>query len=131
MKAKDIVVGGVYLARVSGKLTSVRVDAIEEVYSSRCRWRDWYRVTNLATGRKLTFYSPQKFRGAVRDEASTHARITDEQRRENLQDVLHAAAAVQRDALAKRSAVPGGPALEEVAVENEKLNRWAQKFMPS
>ena len=71
MKASEIKVGCVYLAKVSGKLTNVRVDAIKEVYSSRARgtWRDWYTVTNLATGRRTTFRSPQKFRGAVRDDA--------------------------------------------------------------
>ena len=31
MKAKDIVVGGKYLAKVSGKLVTVRVDEIREV----------------------------------------------------------------------------------------------------
>ncbi len=63
MKAKDIHEGQVYIAKVGGKLTSVRVDNIEEVDPFRLeRWKTVYRVTNKATGRKLTFRSPQRFR---------------------------------------------------------------------
>lgn len=61
MKASEIRVGGVYIAKVSNKLTRVRVDAIRETgWSIRCVWA--YDVTNLTTGRKTTFRSAAKFR---------------------------------------------------------------------
>ena len=71
MKAKDIKIGGHYIAKVSGKLTTVRVDAIRK--TSRGRTNSWsgryeqqactvYDVTNLATGRRVTFRSAAKFR---------------------------------------------------------------------
>ncbi len=73
MKAKDITVGGKYRAKVSGKIVTVRVDAIREVnrfagtdaYSGRSKYRDQtvYDVTNLTTGRRTTFRSAMKFRG--------------------------------------------------------------------
>ena len=63
MKAKDIVVGGKYVAKVSGRLTTVRVDDI------RLGYRDnrVYHVTNLTTGRKTIFRSAAKFRHAAGD----------------------------------------------------------------
>lgn len=72
MKANEIEVGGVYVAKVSNKLTTVRVDAIREVpgyhssgiygssYSRPAATR--YDVTNEKTGRKTTFRSAAKFR---------------------------------------------------------------------
>lgn len=74
MKKSQIVVGGTYLARVSGKFVNVRVDAIREQFKPRASIssrdlqrgtysRDVYDVTNLSTGRKLVFQSAAKFRG--------------------------------------------------------------------
>lgn len=74
MKASQIQVGGNYVARVSGRLVTVRVDGIREVakyrrtnYSgqSETRLATVYDVTNLSTGRKLTFRSAAKFRSRV------------------------------------------------------------------
>ncbi len=75
MKKSEIVIGGVYLAKVSGKITKVRVDGIREVqkygnnrdYSGRLKIRDVtvYDVTNLSTKRELTFCSAAKFRGVA------------------------------------------------------------------
>lgn len=64
MKKSEIVVGGHYLAKVSGTITTVRVDAIRETrgYGSR-RDGTAYDVTNLRTGRKTVFSSAAKFRG--------------------------------------------------------------------
>ena len=59
MKAREIEVGGRYLAKVSGQMRVVRVDRIHTNYDGRSR----YEVTNLATGRRTTFRSPAKFRG--------------------------------------------------------------------
>jgi superfamily I DNA/RNA helicase len=57
MKADQIQVGGTYQAKVNNKLTTVRVDAIDET-SSGTR----YHVTNLSTNRKTIFKSAAKFR---------------------------------------------------------------------
>jgi len=71
MKKADIEVGGHYIAKVSGNLVTVRVDAIGETerrrtdrYSGQPKYtiHAYYEVTNLNTGRKLTFRSAQKFR---------------------------------------------------------------------
>lgn len=57
MKADQIQVGGTYQAKVNNKLTTVRVDAIDDI-SSGTR----YHVTNLTTNRKTVFKSAAKFR---------------------------------------------------------------------
>jgi hypothetical protein len=71
MKASDIKAGRCYRARVSGKVTTVRVDSIEETVGyRRGGWTvgDTYRrtrflATNLATGRQVVFLSARKFLG--------------------------------------------------------------------
>lgn len=69
MKQSEIKVGGIYVAKVNGKLTRVRVDSIRK--QGEVRWfggrasgrsSDAYGVTNLATGRKTVFRSAAKFR---------------------------------------------------------------------
>ena len=64
MKAKEIEQGKTYLARVSGKVVRVRVDAIREVNGigsrSHCLEKR-YDVTNLKTGRRTVFRSAAKF----------------------------------------------------------------------
>ena len=69
MKKSEIMIGGVYVAKVSNKLTRVRVDAIREYDPSfgfnRLRptyTQTRYDVTNLTTGRRTTFRSAAKFR---------------------------------------------------------------------
>lgn len=63
MRKHEIKIGGVYTARVSGRLTTVRVEAIRERgYGTTIRNMPYYDVTNLATGRRLTFRSAAKFR---------------------------------------------------------------------
>lgn len=73
MKQSEIEVGGKYIAKVSGKLVTVRVDRIGETeqrmptkygYTGNVRYRHitYYAITNMATGRELTFRSAQKFR---------------------------------------------------------------------
>lgn len=80
MKTKDVKVGGTYVAKVGGKETNVRVDAIRGVKSYRRRGagsgtlgdKSVYDVTNLATGRKTVFRSASKFRReAVASECGT------------------------------------------------------------
>ena len=80
MKASEIEKGGKYIAKVSGVLTTVRVDEIREVtrfggmhaYTGLAKYVDKvvYDVTNLKTGRRTTFKSAAKFRRAVVDRVS-------------------------------------------------------------
>ena len=77
MKKTEIKVGGIYTVKVSGKVVPVRVDAIRKVESYRSSgyqrrrdayWNDFkrhYDVTNLSTGRKMTFKSAARFRKEV------------------------------------------------------------------
>ena len=73
MKKNEIQQGGVYEAKVSGKLTRVRVDRIMEVFDYKRRPAIRYRVTNLRTGRKTTFRSAVKFRREVQPNRDTQA----------------------------------------------------------
>lgn len=75
MKKNEIKVGGHYQAKVSNKITMVRVDLIREVVGYKGRESTVYDVTNLSTGRKTVFHSAAKFRAeankitAANDEA--------------------------------------------------------------
>lgn len=66
MKLKDIQVGGRYVAKVSGKLTTVRITDIRESY-----WLDRLKTSiyavNEASGRSITIRSPQRLRTRVND----------------------------------------------------------------
>ena len=80
MKKHEIQVGGHYTARVSGQFVTVRVEAIRKAHrlGGGARHPDElsvgeytvYDVTNLATGRRLTFRSAAKFRGNVMTQAA-------------------------------------------------------------
>ena len=83
MKASEIHIGAYYLAKVSGKVVTVRVESITEVpgrhipeahrpIGGRSKYPDRtvYGVTNLDTGRKTTFRSAQRFRSLARIGAS-------------------------------------------------------------
>jgi hypothetical protein len=61
MKAKDIVSGKHYRAKVSGKLVTVRVDEIRR----SGRDKKLFLVTNLSTNRRMTFRSAARFRFEV------------------------------------------------------------------
>lgn len=74
MKKNEITVGSHYVAKVSNRLVTVRVDAIREVlgyvtgasyWTKRTPDKTVYDVTNLATGRKTTFRSAAKFRSVA------------------------------------------------------------------
>jgi hypothetical protein len=62
MKQSEIEVSGVYFARVSGNLVRVRVDQVVEGSNWKGRAYTHYRCTNLATGRRITIRSAQRFR---------------------------------------------------------------------
>lgn len=64
MKASEITVGSKYTAKVSGKLTTVRVDRIEST-TRFGKAATAYHVTNLTTGRRTTFRSASKFRACA------------------------------------------------------------------
>ena len=70
MKKDEIRVGGLYLAKVSGNVVTVRVDTIRisgPYFAGGGREVTVYDVTNLSTGRKTTFRSAAKFRGPLAD----------------------------------------------------------------
>lgn len=69
MTKSEIKVGGRYVAKVSGNMTTVRVDAIDERSDWKGRTTTIYRVTNLKTGRNTTFRSAAKFRRQVNQPA--------------------------------------------------------------
>ena len=60
MKASQISIGGVYLAKVSNRIVQVRVNSFDMSGP-----RMGYKVTNLTTGRSLRFKSAAKFRSAA------------------------------------------------------------------
>jgi len=65
MKLSQVVIGETYIAKVSGGLTRVRVDRIEE--GSGWNGRSCTRIicTNIKTGRKIICRSPQRLRPLV------------------------------------------------------------------
>ena len=68
MKQSEIKVGKHYRAKVSNRLTTVRVDEIgwtERARPGYGRSFQFYRCTNLTTGRTVTFKSAMKFRAEV------------------------------------------------------------------
>lgn len=74
MKKHEIKVGGHYIAKVSGKLTTVKVEAIRKTNSYRAHQPHTpvtrYDVTNLTTGRRTTFRSAAKFRRFAKKDGS-------------------------------------------------------------
>lgn len=57
MRKRDVCVGSIYVARVSGRLTRVRVER-------QSRWGGW-EATNLATGRSVHIRSAACLRWEV------------------------------------------------------------------
>lgn len=62
MKAKDVELKAVYVAKVSGKLTKVRIDHIHYGYNGIPRGWDG---TNLSTGRRVHIISARRLRYKV------------------------------------------------------------------
>jgi len=73
MRASQITVGGVYIAKVNNKLTSVRLDAIKSNFNGK----DLYYVTNISTGRKTIFHSPSKFRAVSKIASKIASKVVD------------------------------------------------------
>ena len=78
MKLNEVEVGGRYIAKVSGVLTTVKVLGIREIppayHASNQRWRKFIDVVNERTGRKTTFASAAKLRRRV-DRPATPASV--------------------------------------------------------
>jgi hypothetical protein len=55
VKKDEVEIGGIYLAKVSGKLTKVRITAASNI------GRGWF-AENLATGREVRIRSAQRLR---------------------------------------------------------------------
>lgn len=78
MKKQEIQVGGIYAAKISGRVVPVKVLAIREIagHVSAGSYHGWtarkvndvtvYDVENQVTGRKTTFRSAAKFRYAAK-----------------------------------------------------------------
>ncbi len=67
MKITDVEIGGRYIAKVSGQMTTVKVLAIREVPPAwhtpgSTRWQKRIDVVNERTGRQLTFRSAARLR---------------------------------------------------------------------
>jgi hypothetical protein len=62
MKMVDVHIGGIYVAKVSGKLTKVRLDE-EHWFGTR---RSGWLATNMTTGRQIHIRSAAKLRKEVR-----------------------------------------------------------------
>lgn len=73
MKLHDITIGGRYIAKISGVMTTVRVLAIRELppawHRPGGKWRTVIDVVNEKTGRKTTFRSAARLRRAAVAEA--------------------------------------------------------------
>ena len=65
MKLKDIEVGGRYRAKVSGRLTTVRVVDLKETSTFGGRYRTTIVAVNESTGRRITIRSAQRLRSRV------------------------------------------------------------------
>jgi len=65
MKLKDVEVGGRYTAKISGRLTTIRIEARREVSTSHGLTRTVFDAVNEATGRRITIRSAQRLRQRV------------------------------------------------------------------
>lgn len=65
MKLKDIEVGGRYRAKVSGRLTTVRVLDLKESSTFGGRYRTTIVAVNESTGRQISIRSAQRLRSRV------------------------------------------------------------------
>lgn len=64
MTNDEIVIGGVFVAKISNKLVPVRIDRQINRFGLRSTRRGW-QATNLATGRQVTIKSGAKLRRRI------------------------------------------------------------------
>jgi hypothetical protein len=68
MQQKDVVIGGRYTAKVSGRIQVVRITEIHNSYSRATGYgRTTYAAINEATGRRVMIRSAQRLRRKVED----------------------------------------------------------------
>lgn len=122
MKQKDIEVGKVYTAKVSGKVVRVRVDHIGERSTYRRNsysggrtigTASSYECTNLETGRKLTIRSAQRFRALSADQTPVRLRNQPIYKDKDHQPTREEFAEVKREVLKLGGKMRGIPLKEE------------------
>lgn len=64
MTTRDIEIGGIYTAKVSGKVVQVRVIRKGERFCGKVM-RDFWECLSLATRRTIIVRSPQRFRDRI------------------------------------------------------------------
>jgi hypothetical protein len=70
MKQNEIQIDKLYVAKVNGKLTKVKVNTIRvHAKTAYSQSRTIYDVTNIKTGRSTSFRSASKFRALARGES--------------------------------------------------------------
>lgn len=62
MKSAQIEVGGIYDAKVSGRIVPVRITGTREIVQGRNGWRNVWVGVNMQTNREITIRSPQRLR---------------------------------------------------------------------
>ena len=68
MKANEIIVGHVYMAKVNGKVQRVRVTQARQSSPDRAgRSRPMFMGINVSTGRAVGPYAPSRFRGPAQE----------------------------------------------------------------
>jgi hypothetical protein len=75
MKLSEVQVGGRYLAKVSGVLTTVRVLAVRQTTTFKGRACSLIDVVNERTGRRTTFRSPARLRRRAEPSRGTGHRL--------------------------------------------------------
>ena len=111
MKANDVKIGGVYTAKVTDKLVSVRIDA-------ESRHGGW-DATNLATGKKIRIKSPQRLRAEVKADGAKAAEVAD------AADAVGTAVGAKRPRAAAKPAAKKASGLDAAA----RVLAWAKKPM--
>jgi hypothetical protein len=125
MKAKDVKVGGLYRAKVSGGVTKVRIDReageVETGSPEFPRWRHggWH-ATNMATGRQVRIRTASRLRGP----ADLEQRLAG--RRSRL------LTAEEKGLRAEAAANRGGPGLDDEITYDERsrqttFDEWSRR----
>lgn len=115
MKKDQVQIGGTYVAKVSGQLARVRIDA-------ESRFGGW-DATNVSTHRKVRIKSAQRLRQEVRPEPTDVADggvAPDEERRLDAQADAEMQAEARMEAEAEataRAGIAGGAAFDQLGRE--------------
>jgi hypothetical protein len=96
MKKSEIKIGGVYMAKITNKLTQIRIDAAS-------RYGGW-DATNLSTKKKVRIKSPAKLHEAVGDTAKTKAKKAKATTEANVEEERNMAQTVETQGQGKAAA---------------------------